>query len=123
MARSTPTEERAATRTEVEREPLLREVDRTVDDHVRRVGSTARQLAQPRRGRELLVELPCLETVGDDQAPIDRKQRLRYVFLSPQEEQVLRQMQDLGANVTAQDVPGSHKVELSELLESEASVQ
>ena len=53
----------------------------------------------------------------------DRKQRLRYVFLSPQEEQVLRQMAELGANVTAQDVPGSRAVELSELLESEASVQ
>ncbi|HMC56890.1 MAG TPA: PTS sugar transporter subunit IIB [Gemmatimonadaceae bacterium] len=53
----------------------------------------------------------------------DRKQRLRYVFLSPKEEQVLRRMGELGATVTAQDVPSSRPIELSELLESEASVQ
>ena len=53
----------------------------------------------------------------------DRRQRLRYVFLSPQEEQVLRKMAELGATVTAQDVPSSRPIELSELLESEASVQ
>jgi PTS system mannose-specific IIB component/fructoselysine and glucoselysine-specific PTS system IIB component len=61
--------------------------------------------------------------VGGIHHRADRKQRLRYVFLSPQEEQVLRQMADFGANVTAQDVPGSRPVELSELLQSEASVQ
>jgi len=53
----------------------------------------------------------------------DRKQRLRYVFLSPKEEQVLRRMAELGATVSAQDVPSSRPVELSELLDSEASVQ
>jgi mannose/fructose/N-acetylgalactosamine-specific phosphotransferase system component IIB len=53
----------------------------------------------------------------------DRKQRLRYVFLSPNEEQVLRRMSELGATVTAQDVPSSRPIELSELLDSEASVQ
>jgi mannose/fructose/N-acetylgalactosamine-specific phosphotransferase system component IIB len=53
----------------------------------------------------------------------DRRQRLRYVFLSPQEEQVLRKMAELGATVTAQDVPSSRAVELPELLDSEASVQ
>jgi PTS system mannose-specific IIB component/fructoselysine and glucoselysine-specific PTS system IIB component len=53
----------------------------------------------------------------------DRKQRLRYVFLSPEEEQVLREMAEAGAVVTAQDVPASHPVALSELLASEAGVQ
>lgn len=53
----------------------------------------------------------------------DRRQRLRYVFLSPREEQVLRDMAALGATVTAQDVPSSRPVELGELLDSEASVQ
>lgn len=52
-----------------------------------------------------------------------RRQRLRYVFLFPEEEQLLRQMASLGAAVTAQDVPSSRAVELTELLESEASVQ
>jgi len=53
----------------------------------------------------------------------DRRQRLRYVFLSPSEERDLRQMAELGANVTAQDVPATRPVELNELLESEAGVQ
>ena len=53
----------------------------------------------------------------------DRKQRLRYVFLSPQEEKLLREMAAEGAVVTAQDVPTTRPVELSELLESEAGVQ
>jgi mannose/fructose/N-acetylgalactosamine-specific phosphotransferase system component IIB len=53
----------------------------------------------------------------------DRRQRLRYVFLSPDEEQVLREMEKLGATVTAQDVPATRPVELHELLESEAGVQ
>ena len=53
----------------------------------------------------------------------DRKQRLRYVFLSPGEEQLLREMATLGAHVTAQDVPATHPVPLEDLLRSEASVQ
>ncbi|HJQ19172.1 MAG TPA: PTS sugar transporter subunit IIB [Gemmatimonadaceae bacterium] len=61
--------------------------------------------------------------VGGIHHRADRRQRLRYVFLSPQEEQVLKKMAALGASVTAQDVPSSRPVELDELLESEASVQ
>ncbi|HYC50129.1 MAG TPA: PTS sugar transporter subunit IIB [Gemmatimonadaceae bacterium] len=53
----------------------------------------------------------------------DRKQRLRYVFLSTEEEQLLREMAALGAVVTAQDVPATHPVELRELLDAEAKVQ
>ena len=53
----------------------------------------------------------------------DRKQKLRYVFLSPQEEKLLREMAAQGASVTAQDVPTTRPVELNELLESEAGVQ
>jgi mannose/fructose/N-acetylgalactosamine-specific phosphotransferase system component IIB len=52
-----------------------------------------------------------------------RKQRLRYVFLSPEEEKLLRAIAERGATVTAQDVPATHPVELAELLESEAGVQ
>ena len=61
--------------------------------------------------------------VGGIHHRADRKQRLRYVFLSPEEEQLLRQMADRGATVTAQDVPATRPVELSELLASEAGVQ
>jgi PTS system mannose-specific IIB component/fructoselysine and glucoselysine-specific PTS system IIB component len=61
--------------------------------------------------------------VGGIHHRADRRQRLRYVFLAPAEEQVLREMADLGAIVTAQDVPATRPVELNELLESEASVQ
>jgi PTS system mannose-specific IIB component/fructoselysine and glucoselysine-specific PTS system IIB component len=61
--------------------------------------------------------------VGGIHHRADRKQRLRYVFLSPGEEKLLREMADLGATVTAQDVPATHPVELNDLLESEASVQ
>jgi mannose/fructose/N-acetylgalactosamine-specific phosphotransferase system component IIB len=53
----------------------------------------------------------------------DRRQRLRYVFLSVEEEKLLREMAQEGATVTAQDVPATHPVELSELLGSEANAQ
>jgi mannose/fructose/N-acetylgalactosamine-specific phosphotransferase system component IIB len=53
----------------------------------------------------------------------DRRPRLRYVFLSPEEEGLLRQMAACGAIVTAQDVPATHPVSLDELLHSEANVQ
>ena len=61
--------------------------------------------------------------VGGIHHRADRKQRLRYVFLSPEEEQLLRDIAAAGATVTAQDVPATHPVPLDELLKSEASVQ
>jgi PTS system mannose-specific IIB component/fructoselysine and glucoselysine-specific PTS system IIB component len=50
----------------------------------------------------------------------DRRQRLRYVFLSPDEETVLREMERAGATVTARDVPAAAPVDLRALLDSEA---
>jgi mannose/fructose/N-acetylgalactosamine-specific phosphotransferase system component IIB len=61
--------------------------------------------------------------VGGIHHRADRKQRLRYVFLSPAEERLLRDLADAGASVTAQDVPATHPVDLNELLASEANVQ
>lgn len=61
--------------------------------------------------------------VGGIHHRADRKQRLRYVFLSAEEEQLLRDIAAAGATVTAQDVPATHPVPLDELLKSEASVQ
>lgn len=49
-----------------------------------------------------------------------RAPRLRYVFLTPQEEQGLRDIQDQGVEVSAQDVPGARPVPLDELLSAEA---
>ncbi|MEX2178651.1 MAG: PTS sugar transporter subunit IIB [Gemmatimonadaceae bacterium] len=53
----------------------------------------------------------------------DRKQKLRYVFLSDEEEALLREMASLGATVTAQDVPAAHPVPLEALLHSGAEVE
>ena len=52
-----------------------------------------------------------------------RRQRLRYVFLAPEEEQLLREMAAAGAVITAQDVPAAAPVPLQELLSAEASVE
>ncbi|MDB4907573.1 MAG: hypothetical protein JWO05_2357 [Gemmatimonadetes bacterium] len=48
-----------------------------------------------------------------------RTQRLRYVFLAPDEEELLREMEREGATVTAQDVPSTRPMPLSEVLDSE----
>ncbi len=45
-----------------------------------------------------------------------RTQRLRYVFLTPAEESELRELQQHGVVVTAQDVPSARPVTLDELL-------
>jgi PTS system mannose-specific IIB component/fructoselysine and glucoselysine-specific PTS system IIB component len=49
----------------------------------------------------------------------DRRQRLRYVFLSPDEEEVLKEMERAGAIVTARDVPAASEVDLKGLLSAE----
>ncbi|HEU4564587.1 MAG TPA: PTS sugar transporter subunit IIB [Gemmatimonadaceae bacterium] len=51
----------------------------------------------------------------------DRTHRLRYVYLSRQEEALLRQMAARGVTVTAQDVPSARPVPLDELLHSQGS--
>lgn len=48
-----------------------------------------------------------------------RQQRLRYVFLAPDEEQALRALAAHGAVVTAQDVPAARAIPLEELLTRE----
>ncbi len=51
----------------------------------------------------------------------DRVPRLRYVFLSPDEEDALRAMAAHGATVTAQDVPSARPVPLDEMLGARAA--
>jgi mannose/fructose/N-acetylgalactosamine-specific phosphotransferase system component IIB len=47
-----------------------------------------------------------------------RIQHLRYVFLTAEEQDALRELAILGAVVTAQDVPAARAVPLEELLSS-----
>jgi PTS system mannose-specific IIB component/fructoselysine and glucoselysine-specific PTS system IIB component len=54
--------------------------------------------------------------VGGIHSKPGRVQRMRYVFLSPDEEQQLRELAAKGAKVTAQDVPGARPVSLDDLL-------
>jgi PTS system mannose-specific IIB component/fructoselysine and glucoselysine-specific PTS system IIB component len=54
--------------------------------------------------------------VGGIHARGGRVQRMRYVFLTPNEEQELRDLAAHGVVVTAQDVPGARPVTLDQLL-------
>jgi mannose/fructose/N-acetylgalactosamine-specific phosphotransferase system component IIB len=103
----------------------------SVDDAA---GALAKYQADPRPGILLtgdissmlrLVQLAGIRevNVGGVHHRNDRKQRLRYVFLSPGEEAQLREIAAAGAVVTAQDVPATSPVPLDELLTSEAGVQ
>jgi mannose/fructose/N-acetylgalactosamine-specific phosphotransferase system component IIB len=50
-----------------------------------------------------------------------RHERLRYVFLSPDEEEQLRDIARRGVEVTAQDVPSAPPIPLDEVLASRGS--
>lgn len=54
--------------------------------------------------------------VGGIHSRPGRIQRMRYVFLTPEEEHQLREVEALGATVTAQDVPGARPVSLDHLI-------
>ncbi len=49
-----------------------------------------------------------------------RKEKLRYIFLTVDEERELRALEAAGVEVTAQDVPGASPVPLAEILERES---
>jgi mannose/fructose/N-acetylgalactosamine-specific phosphotransferase system component IIB len=49
-----------------------------------------------------------------------RTEKLRYIFLTPAEEEQLRALEASGVEVTAQDVPSARAVPLSEILEGES---
>jgi PTS system mannose-specific IIB component/fructoselysine and glucoselysine-specific PTS system IIB component len=46
-----------------------------------------------------------------------RAEKLRYIFLTPDEEQQLRELEAAGVEVTAQDVPSARAVALPEVLD------
>jgi len=49
-----------------------------------------------------------------------RSEKLRYIFLTPDEERQLRELEAAGVEVTAQDVPSARAVPLPEVLEGAA---
>jgi len=54
--------------------------------------------------------------IGGIHSKPGRVQRLRYVFLSPDEESQLRMLASNGVKVSAQDLPGARSVSLPDLL-------
>jgi PTS system mannose-specific IIB component/fructoselysine and glucoselysine-specific PTS system IIB component len=49
-----------------------------------------------------------------------RSEKLRYIFLTPDEERQLKELEAAGVEVTAQDVPSARAVPLPEVLEGAA---
>ena len=58
--------------------------------------------------------------IGGLHSRAGRVQRLRYVFLAPDEERELRDLAARGVTVTAQDVPGARPVSLDDLISGNA---
>jgi PTS system mannose-specific IIB component/fructoselysine and glucoselysine-specific PTS system IIB component len=83
----------------------------------------------PRRGILLTADIDTMRRLADASDGIravnvggihhraGRIGRLRYLYLSPQEEQELRALEARGIVVTAQDVPSSRPLPLRELLD------
>jgi PTS system mannose-specific IIB component/fructoselysine and glucoselysine-specific PTS system IIB component len=97
----------------------------SVDGAVQRHGQFARD---PRPGLvltgdiatmgRLVAAVPAIRAVnlGGIHHRAGRMQRLRYVFLAPDEEQALRALARSGVSVTAQDVPAARPVPLDDVL-------
>jgi D-glucosaminate PTS system EIIB component len=91
------------------------------------VGEIARYRGDSRRGLLLTGDIATMRRLADEagvsnvnvggiHSRTGRTQRLRYVFLAPDEEQSLRDLAAKGVAVTAQDVPGARAVSLGDLL-------
>ena len=67
--------------------------------------------------RRLIERAPGVRAVnvGGIHHRAGRSQRLRYVFLSPDEERALRELEARGVTVTAQDVPSAKPTRLDDL--------
>ena len=72
--------------------------------------------------RRLIALRPSIKTVnlGGIHHRAGRTLKLRYVYLSPQEEEALRALEKSGVVVTAQDVPSARAVPLEDVLRGEA---
>jgi mannose/fructose/N-acetylgalactosamine-specific phosphotransferase system component IIB len=73
--------------------------------------------------RRLIDLCPSIKTVnlGGIHHRAGRTLKLRYVYLSPQEEEALRKLEKNGVSVTAQDVPSARAVPLEDVLRGEAA--
>ena len=73
--------------------------------------------------RRLVAGLPDIRevNVGGLHHRAGRGEKLRYVFLSADEEVALRDLAATGVTVTAQDVPAAERVSLNEILHDSAS--
>src|SRR5204863_445447 len=49
-----------------------------------------------------------------------RSEKLRYIYLTPEEERELKELEAVGVEVTAQDVPSARAIPLPEVLEGAA---
>ena len=88
----------------------------------------ARYRADPRPGMLLTGDIDTMRRLAEAAADIreinlggihhrnGRVQRMRYVFLSPDEERELRAMEARGLKITAQDVPSARPVPLEDVL-------
>ena len=90
-----------------------------------------RYISDPRRGILLTGDIATMQrlvdggvvtniNVGGIHSKPGRVQRLRYVFLSPDEESQLRALAARGVKVSAQDVPGARSVALPDILNGSA---
>lgn len=72
--------------------------------------------------RRLIQLAPSIKAVnlGGIHHRAGRTLKLRYVYLSPQEEEALRKLEENGIVVTAQDVPSARAVPLNDVLHGEA---
>jgi PTS system mannose-specific IIB component/fructoselysine and glucoselysine-specific PTS system IIB component len=108
-----------------------------MDVHFETVESAARKLSayqgDGRRGALLtgdietmarLVELTGAITrvnLGGIHHRAGRTQRLRYIFLAPEEERALRKLASRGVDVSAQDVPAARPLPLQDVLSGEGN--
>jgi mannose/fructose/N-acetylgalactosamine-specific phosphotransferase system component IIB len=74
--------------------------------------------------RRLVAEAGVREVnIGGIHHRPDRRQKLRYVFLSPVEEEVLKEMETLGAHVSARDVPAATPIDLKDVLTADEAAR
>ncbi len=101
------------------------------DDVVSAVKNLPSYQGDDRRGLLLTADIASMAQLCDATGTIQRVniggihhkpgrvQRLRYVFLTPQEDAALRALEAKGIDVTAQDVPAARPLPLAELLSAE----
>jgi mannose/fructose/N-acetylgalactosamine-specific phosphotransferase system component IIB len=108
-----------------EMEILFANVDTAIRDH-------PRYEADPRPGILITGDITSMQrlvkavkaigsvNLGGIHHRAGRAPKLRYIFLTPDEEQQLQQIESAGVEVTAQDVPSARAVPLTEVLEGES---